>query len=132
MQRINEIFHLNRERLKMQSNPEAFKAADQTLRAAVEAMRQVGDRELADPHLHRAARKVLQSMRERWSGYTIFVDHPEIPMDNNESERRLRNPVVGRKNYYGSGSQWSAMLPPGYNRKLCIAARKKAAYPGCF
>ena len=40
----------------------------------------------------------------------IFVDHPEIPMDNNESERRLRNPVVGRKNYYGSGSQWSAML----------------------
>ena len=31
-------------------------------------------------------------------------------MDNNESERRLRDPVVGRKNYYGSGSQWSALL----------------------
>ena len=110
MQRINEVFHLNGARLEMRSTPQDFQAADQTLRAAVETMRQVSDRELGDPHLHRAARKVLRSMRERWSGYTIFVDHPEIPMDNNESERRLPNPVVGRKNYYGSGSQWSAML----------------------
>jgi transposase len=31
-------------------------------------------------------------------------------MDNNESERRLRNPVTGRKNYYGSGSLWSGRL----------------------
>ena len=31
-------------------------------------------------------------------------------MDNNTSERQLRLPVVGRKNYYGSGSIWSGML----------------------
>ncbi len=31
-------------------------------------------------------------------------------MDNNECERRLRDPAVGRKNYYGSGSVWSGML----------------------
>ena len=31
-------------------------------------------------------------------------------MDNNAAERALRNPVVGRKNYYGSGSVWSAHL----------------------
>ena len=31
-------------------------------------------------------------------------------MDNNASERALRNSVVGRKNYYGSGSKWSADL----------------------
>jgi hypothetical protein len=31
-------------------------------------------------------------------------------MDNNEAERRLRNPIVGRKNYYGSGSVWSGRL----------------------
>jgi hypothetical protein len=41
---------------------------------------------------------------------TIFIDHPEIPMDNNEAERCLRGPVTGRKNYYGSGSIWSAEL----------------------
>ena len=32
------------------------------------------------------------------------------PMDNNTAERRMRNPGMGRKNYYGSGSQWSAKL----------------------
>src|SRR2546423_12438186 len=31
-------------------------------------------------------------------------------MDNNTAERVLRPPVVGRKNYYGSGSVWSAHL----------------------
>ena len=31
-------------------------------------------------------------------------------MDNNTAERTLRTPVVGRKNYYGSGSVWSAHL----------------------
>ena len=108
--RINEVFHLNHERLKVWSNPEAFEAADRVLREAVDAMAREADRQLGAPDLHGAARKILQSMHERWSGYTIFVDHPEIPMDNNESERRLRDPAVGRKNYYGSGSQWSAQL----------------------
>jgi hypothetical protein len=45
-----------------------------------------------------------------WGGLTIFIDQPEIPMDNNTAERGLRNPVVGRKIYYGSGSIWSAEL----------------------
>jgi hypothetical protein len=31
-------------------------------------------------------------------------------MDNNTAERSLRNPVVGRKHYYGSGRVWSAHL----------------------
>ena len=44
------------------------------------------------------------------SGLTVFVDHPEVPMDNNEAERRHRGPVVARKNYYGSGALWSGRL----------------------
>ena len=31
-------------------------------------------------------------------------------MDNNQAERDLRGPVVGRKNYYGSGAQWMGDL----------------------
>jgi transposase len=60
--------------------------------------------------LHLKARAVLESLREHWHGCTVFVEYPEIPMDNNESERRLRGPVCGRKNYYGCGSEWSAEL----------------------
>ncbi|MCL4446509.1 MAG: transposase [Actinobacteria bacterium] len=29
---------------------------------------------------------------------------------NNVAERSIRGPVVGRKNYYGSGSKWAATL----------------------
>jgi len=31
-------------------------------------------------------------------------------MDNNISERRMRGPALGRKNYYGSGALWSGRL----------------------
>jgi transposase len=31
-------------------------------------------------------------------------------MDNNNAERSIRNPVTGRKNFYGSGSLWSSEL----------------------
>lgn len=108
--RINHLFHLNGKRLEVQSNLDAFQVEDERLREALAAMVAVRDRELADSHLHLASRKALESLRKHWEGCTLFVDHREIPMDNNESERRLRDPVVGRKNYYGNGSIWSGAL----------------------
>jgi transposase len=60
--------------------------------------------------LHDAQRSVLVSLQNHWHGLIIFLTYPEVPMDNNSAERAIRNPVVGRKNYYGSGSIWSAEL----------------------
>jgi len=80
------------------------------LEQAVAAMRQQLETELADPTLRTPARKVLTSLQEHWSGLTHFVADPRIPMDNNLSERRLRGPALGRKNYYGSGARWSGRL----------------------
>lgn len=37
-------------------------------------------------------------------GLRVFLDDPAVPADNNESERALRGPIVGRKNYYCSRS----------------------------
>ncbi len=108
--RINDLFRLNRKRLKVLSEPAAFAEADRLLREAHGAMAQLRDAELADPKLHSAQRKALKSLNNHWAGLSIFLDHPEIPMDNNTSERALRNPVLGRKNYYGSGSSWSGRL----------------------
>ena len=73
-------------------------------------MKAAWKRQLADEKLHPVQRKVLTSLENHWDGLMLFVDHPDIPMDNNEAERRLRNAVVGRKNYYGSGSIWSGVL----------------------
>ena len=65
---------------------------------------------LQEPDLHDAKRKVLSSLQNHWEGRTVFVERPEVAMDNNTAERARRNPVVGRKNYYGSGRVWSAHL----------------------
>src|SRR5713226_2645237 len=83
---------------------------------ALEWLRRIRDlyrwnrQRLADPALRTPARKALTSLHEHWSGLTHFVDDPRIPMDNNLSERRLRGPALGRKNYYGSGAKWSGRL----------------------
>lgn len=39
-----------------------------------------------------------------WSGLIRFLGDPDIPLDNNASERAARGPVVGRKVHYGSRS----------------------------
>jgi len=107
---INGLFDLNRKRLAVRSQPEAFEREDRALREAVADMASTRDAELADASLHEAQRKALVSLQNHWDGLIVFVDDPDIPMDNNASERALRGPVVGRKNYYGSGSIWSGTL----------------------
>ena len=84
--------------------------ADRKLRVAVEKMREQCEAQRQLPSLAPPCRKVLKSLARHWPGLTVFVDQPEVAMDNNAAERALRNPVVGRKNYYGSGSRWSAQL----------------------
>jgi transposase len=49
-------------------------------------------------------------MTAHWPGLTVFVNHPAVPMDNNVAERDARLAVVGRKNFYGSGCEWSGQL----------------------
>jgi transposase len=103
---IRELYRWNRQRLK---NP-ADARADAALRQAVTTFEQQAASELADPTLREPCRKVLTSLQEHWAGLTLFVDDPRLPMDNNVSERRLRGPALGRKNYYGSGALWSGRL----------------------
>jgi hypothetical protein len=49
--------------------------------------------------------KAIKYMLGRWEGLIRFLDDPRIPLDNNATERELRNVVIGRKNHYGSRSQ---------------------------
>ena len=107
---IGELYHLNDRRLEVREDSEAFHQRDQDLRQAVAAFQQRWEVEGAEPPLHPARCKVLSSLREHWPGLTLFVEHPEIPMDNNAVERTLREPVVGRKNYAGSRALWSGQL----------------------
>lgn len=51
-------------------------------------------------------------MSRRWSKATLFLEHPDVPLDNTSgsAERAIRGPVVGRKNHYGSRSRVAAVF----------------------
>lgn len=52
----------------------------------------------------------IQFMKARWPSLKVFLDDPKVPLDNGEAERRIRGPVVGRKNYYGTRSERGARV----------------------
>ena len=107
---IGELYHLNGLRLQAEDGSAERAVHQAELQQAVQRMCDERDAALADPGLAKPAAKVLQSMQNHWSGLTVFVDHPWVPMDNNVAERDARLAVVGRKNFYGSGSEWSGQL----------------------
>jgi transposase len=84
--------------------------AQKQVQEQIEHMHQQAVSELADSTLARPCQKVLESLLKHWPGLTRFVSDRRIPLDNNASERQLRSAVVGRKNYYGTGSLWSGQL----------------------
>jgi transposase len=60
--------------------------------------------------MHPAAAKVIATLSREWDGLARHRDMPGLDLDNNASERALRTPVIGRKNFYGSGAAWAATL----------------------
>lgn len=42
---------------------------------------------------------------KNYAGFTRFLEDPDLPIDNNIAERQLRNPVIGRKTWYGTHSE---------------------------
>ena len=98
---IGEIFHLNKARIEDPS-------LQKELEKAIEKMKKTIDSELTDPTLTTAQEKVLKSAKKHWAGLTVFVANPQVPMDNNLAERKLRVAALGRKNYYGTHADWSS------------------------
>jgi transposase len=107
---IGELSHLKDQRRQAHNEAAALAQHHEKRRAAVQRLAQRCQREREEPTWHPARRKVLESWHEPWAGLTLFVDVWDVPMDNNAVERTLRGPVVGRKNYSGSGALWSGWL----------------------
>ena len=112
---IRELYRLNKARLEkwdkqlpLDQQSSAFDENQRDLVTKLSQMQERCEAYLQEPELHLAKQKVMSSLQNHWDGLTVFVTRPEVAMDNNTAERTLRNSVVGRKNYYGSGSVWSA------------------------
>ena len=114
---IRELYRLNTARLEVwdetlppPQQPPAFVECHRDLESKLSQRQARCEAHLQEPALPLVQHQVLSRLCNHWDGLTVFVKRPEVAMDNNTAERMLRNPVVGRKNYYGSGSVWSAHL----------------------
>ena len=66
--------------------------------------------------------KALRSLVRHREGLYVFVDRPLVPMDNNRTERILRDPVIGRRLSFGSDSERGA----GFTAMMYSVARTLA------
>lgn len=67
--------------------------------------------ELIDaPWTNRHARRLVKRLRRHAQELFTFLDHPEVPFDNNHAERTIRPAVIMRKNSYANGSDDGADL----------------------
>jgi len=114
---IRTLYRLNTARLAvwdatvpLEHQGPAFVARHHDLTAHVGEMQVRCAMYRQERYLHQVKRQILDSLHNHWGGLTVFLRRPEVALDNNSAERALRTPVVGRKNYYGSGSIWSACL----------------------
>ena len=135
-ERMGQLYHLNRLRLE-QWDPDlpltqqstTFHQHQQVLTEHLQAMQDEADQvvTLNREDNIRAGRKksslmgvtssaekqqikIYRSLLNHWQGLTLFMQNPQVPLDNNIAENSIRGPVTGRKAYYGSGSIWSAEL----------------------
>ena len=131
VERIGELFQLNRQRLQqwdrqqpLERQSGAFQALQQQLQARVEelferAREEGGDRKLdwilldqvgqgRSQHGAELARvdaqgRALGALLSHRESLSRCVADPRIPLDNNLSERVLRGPVIARYTSFGSG-----------------------------
>ena len=113
IERIASIYRLNDARLEhydpglKRQTPE-FDAAQGALNEALDALFAHAERELAGLADQAREGKALRSLVNHRDGLSVFVDRPQVPMDNNLAERVLRGPVIGRRLSFGSDSETGA------------------------
>jgi len=112
---IRELYRLNAARLQegdewlpRDQHSSVFDERQHDLLTKLSQRQERCEMHLRASKVHLTQQKGLSSLQNHWDGLTVFATRPEVAMDNNTAERMLRNPVVGRKNYYGSSSVWSA------------------------
>jgi len=88
--------------------PEDGKTLREKMRVHFEAMKARALEELPRYFTGSKYQKALSYLLENYTGLTLCLQDPDIPLDNNLQERLLRSHVVGRKTWYGTHSEEGA------------------------
>ena len=115
IERIASIYRLNKARLShyepgAPQQDEAFAAAQQALQSEVKDLFATAEGELAGLDEKAAQAGPLRSLLNHREGLSVFLERPDVPMDNNFAERSLRGAVIERRLTFGSDSEQGARL----------------------
>lgn len=112
VERIAALYHANNERrtLLERRKSKAWAQADTRVRTIVGQLLKQVDQERHRRDLHPQLSKAIERLHVHRDGLQIFVEHPEIPMDNNISENALRFQVILRKNVLFNASAETAQF----------------------
>ena len=115
IQRIARIYRLNKTRLSHYQpgagrQPPAYTAVQRELQVELEGLFDTAERELASLDEHAREAAPLRSVLRHRKGLSVFLERPDVPMDNNFAERTLRGAVIARRLSFGSDSEEGARL----------------------
>ena len=110
IKRIAEMYELNKQRCDhyVSGNTPEFERAQAKLKEACDAMFAKAESELSELAEDADEWKPLKSLINHRQGLSVFVEHPQVPMDNNIAESALRGPALARKISFGSDSEEGA------------------------
>ncbi len=129
---IAKLYEVERDAMAV---PDDLYAARSRLRA--ERSRSITDdikvwmRDHATSWVGSALNRAIRYTTKRWKALTLFLDRPEVPLHNNDSEFALRKPVRGRKNFHGTKSLDGARIA-SMAYTLCETARKNGIRPSVY
>ena len=110
IEQIAVLYRLNEARLEhydpgLERQTPAFDAAQGRLKGALDGLFAEAEQELAGLPDQAREGKALRSLVNHREGLCVFVDRPQVPLDNNLAERVLRGPAIGRRLSFGSDSE---------------------------
>ena len=110
IERIAEMYKLNKQRCDhyVSGNTVEFERIQIELKKACDALFSKAESELSELAEDARERKPLKSLMNHREGLSVFVEHPQVPMDNNIAERALRWLAIARKVSFGSDSEEGA------------------------
>ena len=109
VEQIAVLYRLNEARLEhydpgLERQTPAFDAAQGRLKEALDGL--FAEAEHEPPTARPSARGQGAALAgESSRGLCVFVDRPQVPLDNNLAERVLRGPAIGRRLSFGSDSE---------------------------
>jgi transposase len=99
---FEKIYELNSE-AKGLGSEEVLKIRSKML-PFFDEMKSRGEKQLLGLSNKSGMAKAINYLMNNYEGLTYFIKDADIPIDNNSQERLLRNPVIGRKTWYGTHS----------------------------